>query len=299
MSRKTRCMQGRISAICAAAAVMAACVSGVATAAGEAGILGSRPGVVTRPLSNVPNEDAIGTRIWVPGIDDGFVPQGLAIANGQLVLSAYRSTDPKQGRGPCRVYFIVPKTGAVSRNLDLPATCGHAGGVAALSDGRIVVADTFSLYVISNGAVTTTVKLKGKLRGSFADGDGRALWIGSYDRAGGTLWRLSPQALAKPEIDEADADATFAIPERVQGLAFDHHGGAWLTVSGSRDGALLRLDPKTGTVSARYPMVAGIEDIAVDEQGLIWAASESGSIRWSRWTTNFPFLFAIDPHKLH
>jgi len=86
------------------------------------------------------------------------------------------------------------------RRIDLPATCGHAGGVAVLKDGRIVVADTFSLYAIAGGKVVATVKLKGKLRGSFADSDGRSLWIGSYDRSGGTLWRLPPYD-APPAID--------------------------------------------------------------------------------------------------
>lgn len=262
-------------------------------------VLGSKPVFVTRPLSEVPNSAAIVTRIWVPDIDEGFVPQGLAFAGNQLALSAYQSTDPKQSRGPCRLFLISPATGVVAQRIDLPATCGHAGGVATLSDGRLVVADTFSLYVISGGSVSATIRLKGKLRGSFADGDGQSVWIGSYDRSGGMLWRFPPNALKQTEIDESAATASFAIPARVQGLAFDHKGGAWLTVSGSRDGALLRMDPKTGDVSARYAMPAGIEDIAVDDHGHIWAASEAGSIRWSEWPTNFPLLFAIDPERLH
>ncbi|HVV40881.1 MAG TPA: hypothetical protein VHC94_07425 [Nitrobacter sp.] len=262
-------------------------------------ILGSKPAFVTRPLSDVPNADAISRRMWVPDIDNGFVPQGLAYAGGQLALSGYRSTDSKQGRGPCRLLFISPATGSVSRRLNLPGSCGHAGGMAALPDGRLVVADTYSLYVVSRGKVSATIRLKGKLRGSFADGDGKTLWIGSYDRSGGTLWRIPPAALSRAEIDEGAADASFAIPSRVQGLAFDRKGGAWLTVSGSRDGALLRMDMKDGHVLATYPMPAGIEDIAVDHAGRIWAVSEAGSIRWSKWSTNYPLIFAIDPQRLH
>ena len=281
-----------------AAAVVLGCVAAGANAVAAEDILGAQPNFVTRPLSEVPNSDAIVKRIWVPDIDDGFVPQGLAVAGDQLALSGYRSTDPKQGRGPCRVLFVAPTTGSVMRRIDLPATCGHAGGVAVLKDGRIVVADTFSLYAIAGGKVVATVKLKGKLRGSFADSDGRSLWIGSYDRSGGTLWRLPPSVLDQAEIDESAAEATVAIPERVQGLAFDHAGHAWLTVSGSRDGALLQIDAATGQVSARYAMTPGIEDIAVDDRGWIWASSEAGSIRWSHWDANFPVLFAIDPSRL-
>ena len=277
---------------------LAVSMLGFASPAPAENILGTKPASVTRPLSEVPNADAVGTRIWVPDIDEGFVPQGLAYTGGHLALSAYRSTDPKQGRGQCRLFFLSP-AGAVARRLDLPGTCGHAGGVAALADGRLVVADTHSLYVVSSNRVTATINLKGSLRGSFADSDGHALWIGSYDRSGGSLWRIPPEALTRTEIDESVVTKTLVIPARVQGLAFDRKGGAWLTVSGSRDGALLRIDPKDGHVLATHAMVAGIEDLAVDDRGRIWAVSESGSIRWSKWSTNFPLVFSIDPARLH
>ena len=259
---------------------------------------GTRPSSVTRPLSDVPNSGAIVPRIWAPQLDDGFVPQGLAFANGHLLLSSYRSTDPKQGRGPCRLFVIAPATGAVSHHVDLPESCGHAGGVAALADGRIVVADTHAIYEIKGGKVTATVNLKGKLRGSYADADGNALWIGSYDKNGGSLWRLPPDVFSRTEIDESHATKTLTIPARVQGLLFDGKGHGWMTVSGSRDGALLKFNPDDGHVIASYPMPAGIEDLALDPTGLIWAVSEAGSIRWSRWQTSYPVLFTIDPAKL-
>lgn len=282
-----------------AGVALAGALVGLQLPAAAADILGTKPASVTRPLSDVPNADAIGTRIWVPDIDEGFVPQGLAYANGRIALSSYRSTDPKQGRGQCRLFFLSPNTGAVAQRLDLPGTCGHAGGVAALADERLVVADTHSLYVVSAGRVTATIILKGSLRGSFADSDGHALWIGSYDRSGGSLWRIPPEALTRTEIDDSVATKTLSIPPRVQGLAIDRKGGVWLTVSGSRDGALLRIDPDDGHVLATYAMTAGIEDIAVDDRGRIWATSESGSIRWSKWPTNFPLVFSIDPARLH
>ncbi|WP_458760439.1 hypothetical protein ACSVBT_06465 [Afipia sp. TerB] len=259
---------------------------------------GARPSSVTRPLSDVPNSEAIVARIWSPQLDDGYVPQGLSFANGRLLLSAYRSTDPKQGRGPCRLFVIAPDSGAITEHIDLPESCGHAGGVAVLGDGRIVVADTHALYEIKDRKVTATVQLKGKLRGSFADADGNALWIGSYDRNGGTLWQLPPDVFTRSEIDETHATKTLTIPARVQGLLFDGKGHGWMTVSGSRDGALLKFDPSDGHVIASYPMPAGIEDLALDPSGLIWAVSEAGSIRWSKWDTNYPVLFTIDPAKL-
>jgi hypothetical protein len=277
---------------------LAAAVTLLSTAGHTAEPLGKHPSSVTRPLSDVPNSAAIVPRIWAPQLDDGFVPQGLSFANGHLLLSAYRSTDPKQGRGPCRLFVIAPDTGAVTDHIDLPESCGHAGGVAVFGDGRIVVADTHAIYEIRDRKVTATVHLKGKLRGSFADAEGNALWIGSYDRNGGALWRLPPDVFTRSEIDDSHATRTLTIPARVQGLLFDGSGHGWMTISGSRDGALLRFDPADGHVIDSYPMPAGIEDLALDPSGLIWAVSEAGSIRWSKWDTNYPVLFTIDPAKL-
>jgi hypothetical protein len=260
---------------------------------------GTKPGSVTRPLSEVPNEGAIVERIWLPGHDEGYVPQGLAFADGRLVLGTYRSTDPKQNRGPCRVFFVIPATGAIDTQVDLPSGCGHAGGIAALKDGRIVVADTRLLHVLKNRRVVAAVKLKGKLQGSFADSDGASLWLGAYDRdRTGQMWRMPASALSRKELTERDAASTVTAPQRAQGLAVDRNGQLWVTVSGSRDGWLLRLDATTGDVQARYAMPAGIEDIAFDDKGLLWATSEAGSLRWSAWSTNFPLLFAIDPARL-
>ncbi len=286
-------MANKRRTIALAAAALLSC--GTADAAE---LLGTRPASVTRQLSEVPNSQAIAARIWAPQLDDGFVPQGLSFASGHLLLSAYRSTDPKQGRGPCRLFVIAAATGAIADQIDLPESCGHAGGVAVLADGRIVVADTHAIYEIKDRKVTATVQLKGKLRGSFADADGNALWIGSYDKNGGALWQLPPDVFSRPEIDETHATKTLTIPPRVQGLLFDGKGHGWMTISGSRDGALLKFDPGNGHVLASYPMPAGIEDLALDPNGLIWAVSEAGSIRWSKWETNYPVLFTINPAKL-
>jgi hypothetical protein len=260
--------------------------------------LGRKPEASTRPLSDVPNASAIVARMWLPGHDEGYVPQGLAFSAGRLVLSTYRSTDPKQDRGPCRVFFIVPTSGTVEASLDLPASCGHAGGVAALKDGRIVVADTRVIFVLKDREVISSSRLTGELKGSFAGADTTHLWTGSYEQGAGKLWRLPLTALGSASLSEKDAVTILNAPSRMQGMAFDARGQLWVTVSGSRDGALLRLDPATGQLQARYAMPAGIEDIAFDDNGLLWAVSEAGSIRWSAWATHFPLIFAVDVARL-
>lgn len=252
------------------------------------------PTIVNRPLSAVPNAQAMVARFWVPDLDAGFVPQGLAWQAGSLILGGYTSTDVNQSRGPCQIVWINPASGAVTDRLALPAACGHAGGMAALPGQRLVVADTKWLFVITSGKVTATIRLKGKLRGSFADFDGTDLWIGLYDKNDGQLWRLPVSALQKPELEDADALETLAAPAGLQGLAFDHSGQMWAAASGSKTGEILKLDRKTGGIVARYPAPAGIEDISFDSTGRLWASSEAGSRRWSNWATFFPLVFAFD-----
>jgi hypothetical protein len=259
---------------------------------------GPSPTIVNRPLSDVPNAQAISKRFWVPDLDSGFIPQGLALQGGQVVLSGYVSTDANESRGPCKLFWISPSSGRVSHSMALPSSCGHAGGVAAISGGRLVVADTKILFVVSGGRVTSTVRLAGALRGSFADFDGRYLWLGSYDRSGGSLWRIPLAALAKGEISEADVAETLPAPSASQGLAFDRNGQMWVTSSGSREGAIHRLDRRTGQILASHAAPAGIEDIAFDGSGRLWASSEAGSRRWSAWSTFFPLVFAIDVSRL-
>lgn len=174
--------------------LVAAIVCGLAVQAvsGDAAdVLGTKPGYVFFGPSAVPNEQAILTRIWAPGLDDGYVPQGITVAEGAVLLSAYKSTDPKVGTGPCRVFRIDPRTGVTSGSFDLPADCGHAGGLAYLGKDTLVVADTRRLYKLdmrkafeekSAPGGIKMVRLGGEVKGSLVDFDGTDLWVGVYDK---------------------------------------------------------------------------------------------------------------------
>ena len=48
--------------------------------ANAADLLGTPPAYTTRALTPFPNEHAVLTRIWSPGLEQGFVPQGLTWA---------------------------------------------------------------------------------------------------------------------------------------------------------------------------------------------------------------------------
>ncbi len=271
------------------------------------GPLGAKPGYTARELSPLPNAQAITKRIWVPGLDDGYVPQGMTFQAGVLFISSYRSTDTKQDRGPCRVFAVDPETGRVLSHLDLPPQCGHAGGIARAPQGNIVVADSrhaleIEVSGLERGKLLRVVRaagLTGKLKGSFAAGTAEGLWLGAYERSGDPKLYLVPWAkLRQEKLSEADASEAVSLPLLAQGAAFDGKGDLWITRSGSRFGELVKLDRKSGTVLARHAMPIGIEDISFEPGGALWSLSEAGSQRWNAWSAFYPLAFRIDVDRL-
>jgi sugar lactone lactonase YvrE len=269
--------------------------------------LGKQPTYTDRKLTEVPNAAAITRRIWAPGLDDGYVPQGLTVHAGTIYVGAYKSTDPKQDKGPCRLFRLDPATGAITGTLDLPASCGHAGGLARGTPGRLYVADTKVVFEVTLapagdptiGRVTRTVQLTGAVKGSFAAASDGHLWLGTFTREpGARLYRFPLAKLAAARWSEADATLALPIPENAQGAAFDSTGRLWITRSLSRYGELLELDLKTGAPVRRFAMPAAIEDISFAPDGGLWAMSEAGAQRWNTWPAFFPVVFRLDPTRL-
>jgi hypothetical protein len=277
-------------------------------------ILGTKPAYIWGGVSVVPNQQAIGKTIWAPGLEEGYVPQGLTNAPGQVLVAGYKSTDPKQGSGPCRVFSVSTSDGRLRGYFDLPDDCGHAGGLVMLGDGTIVVSDTRTLYKIelekalksknTSDSLVSVVKLSGALKGSFIDFDGTDLWVGSSEKehAKAKAHRLSLDIFerfnGKPAIRENIALSSIAIPVEANGMAFDRKGSLWLTSSSSKYGLLYRINPTTGQVLSQFDMVIGIEDLGFDSDGNLWAVSEAGSRRWSTWAKTFPVIFQMDTNLL-
>lgn len=289
------CLLGALAAPCAAAAQA---------------IPGTPPAYTDRQPSAVPNAAAMDRRFWPPGLDEGYVPQGITVAaGGQVILSAYRSTDPRVGGGPSRIWALDPRTGAVQGQFDLPPEFAHAGGIAAGGAGRLYVADTrllgrFDLAgaLAAGGAATPekTWPLAPPLRGSFMSRRDGAVWIGGWNPDGeGRIFAIPEGALERADaLDESMATRSFAIPSRAQGAAFDRAGGLWITRSSSRIGQILKLDAGDGRILATFEAPVGIEDIGFDAEGRLWAVSEAGTRRWLNWQTFYPLLFRLDPALL-
>lgn len=294
--------------LCGASALLA--LAGAAVAA-PADVLGTRPQHLSGELPAVPNGEAMLSRIWAPEIDAGYVPQGVTVANGEVLVSSYRSTDPKVGRGPCRVYRIDPASGRTLGQFDLPPECGHAGGMVYLGNGSLLVADTRRLYKIDmarafagNGdPVVATLNLAGDMKGSLVDFDGKSIFIASSEKdAARAHAYFLPVSLFDTHngatLEPSQATRTFSVPVEAQGAAFDRDGALWMSFSNSKFGRLQKFDVNTGAVLASHDMVIGIEDIAFDDAGRLWSVSEAGSLRWSRWSVSYPVVFSLDMKQL-
>ena len=279
--------------------------------AGE--VLGTKPSYLNGVTHDVPNQSAISRMIWAPGLDDGYVPQGMTFSNGALFMSAYQSSFSKSTKGPCRIFKVDPNSGQTVGYFDVDLGCGHAGGMASTGKGHLILADTHRLYKIdmasafasghSSNAVVATLDLGGKLKGSFADFHAGSIFIGSYAKnvSHATGYYL-PLTLFDTHNGQAItvqmASRSVLLPPQSQGAAFDKNGSLWVSSSTGKFGLLSRLDAKTGAVQARYDMVNGIEDLAFDDAGRLWSVSESGSIRWRNRSVSFPVLFRVDLGRL-
>lgn len=267
-------------------------------------------------VASVPNERAIARRFWVPELTAGYDPQGLAVVAGAVLVAAYRSTEFAVNRGPCRVFRLDPDSGRETGEVDVPAPCGHAGGLAVADGEALYIADTHTLFAVPLAEAFAgeaprfrRVSLGPGLVGALATATPDAVWTGTYREDGpGRLYRFGATVLSRlldgDTLRVADASAQLAIPSYAQGAAFDPGGKLWVARSDARWGELDRLDPATGAVEHRYAAAPGIEGIAFDQSGLMWAVSEAGARHvYDNFLAAlvmpfFPLVFAIDPQRL-
>jgi DNA-binding beta-propeller fold protein YncE len=288
-------------------------LSGCATAPQGTEILGTRPTYLPATTDAVPNAAALSHRIWTPGLDDGWVPQGLTNAGGDLFVSSYKPTpDLKANTGPCRVVRIEMATGRMTGSFDIPpGACTHSGGLAHVGHGKLLLADTRQLFLVdidkalasgTSAGASRAVKIAGDLRGSYATFDGKDAWIGTWtkDAAKARMFRLDPRLFDDHDgqtVKEDRAVESIPVPLEAQGAAFDKSGNLWVSASNGRWGKLYRLD-RQGRVLAEHEMPAGLEDLTVDDKGRLWGLSESGTRKYLDWATRFPFVFQIEVGKL-
>ena len=282
-------------------------------------ILGKKPNYAwLATVGSIPNKKAIGTRIWVPGLDEGFVPQGMTFAEGHILVSLYQSTDVNISQGPSRVYRVDPKTGNVTSQFDLPSDVGHADGLAYAGSNVLYVADTHAKQIYKldlektirqgncNESVLGKVTVDKSMSPAFITHDGKYLWFGRYSKSRSDMpkiFKVDPDSVFKewPSLNKVFPDMAllnFEIDTESQGATFDKEGYLWLSQSGSKMGKLQKVDPSNGKVLKEYELMAGLEDLAVAPDGKLWSVSEAGTKRWLKWQTFYPLIFEIDITKL-
>jgi len=292
--------------------LLLAVLAGCATPRAD-GVLGTRPTYLESPSTDVPNLAALAHRIWTPALDEGFVPQGLTSSGAYLYVSSYKPTpDLKANTGPCRVFRIEKASGRITGGFDIPpGTCTHSGGLAHAGGGKLFLADTRQLFLVdlekalasgTSAGATRAVKITGQLRGSYATFDGKDLWIGTWTKeaTSARMFRLDPRLFDDHDgqtVNEDRAVESIPVPLEAQGAAFDRSGNLWVSASNGSWGKLYRLN-RQGQVQAEYAMVAGLEDLTVDDDGRLWGLSESGTRKYLAWPTKFPYVFQIDTAKL-
>jgi hypothetical protein len=294
------------------AALILAATTGIASPppAIELAVLGKWPSYGPGAVGPVPNQAALDRLIWMPGLDAGWDPQGLAFADASLLISAYRSSGMWNDRGPCRIFRVDPGTGEETGHFDIPAPCGHAGGVAYAGRGKLFVTDTHTLFEIDldkafdNAPQTIRIFPLGRgLKGAFAVSDKGAIWIGDCREDGpanafkfalASIEALADGAVLKPQA----ASAVLPIASYAQGGAVADRRNLWLARSDVGWGVLDKLDPSSGHLRRRYSVPAGIEGIAFDHHGMLWAVSEAGARHLPWRYPFFPLIFRLDPARL-
>ncbi len=141
------------------------------------------------------------------------------------------------------------------------------------------------------------------LKGAFAVSSKGAVWIGDYqeERPAG-LFKFGLAAIEAlrdgAPLTAGAASAIVAIATYAQGGAVDGAGDLWISRSDVGWGFLEKLDAVSGHLRARYPMPAGIEGIAFDPQGRLWAVCEAGARHLPLRYPFFPLIFRLDPYRL-
>src|SRR6201987_2013330 len=226
-------------AVTAAALVTGAYAAPVVIAAAEISpvpIAGIAPSYGPKTVSAVPNAAAIGRRIWLPGLDAGYDPQGLAVDGGAIYVSAYRSDSLGVRRGPCRVIRIDLETGGSTGYVDMPSPCGHAGGLSVGADGTLSVLDPPTLFAATlvrafdGGARFRQFSLGPGVIGGLAASTPDGIWLGTYEDGPGRLFRFAAATLARlsngETLEASQAATVLTIPDHAQGAAVGG-GGAW------------------------------------------------------------------------
>ena len=238
-----------------------------------------------------------------PRLDDGYVPQGLTFIDGAIYLGTYRSENPNQGHGPCRIYRVDPRTGLVTGVLDLPPQCGHAGGLAKGQRRHLWVADTRTIFEI--GLAPRGVRRdrpRPKINRPRRAASRARSRPERPTRSGRHLQRRCRRPALQGAVQAAGTrhrnlerartpSRRLRCRPRRRGAAFDPAGRLWITRSG-RSASFSYWIRTPAPFCCGSPCRPGSRTSASSPAGL-WAVSEARSKRWARRGTFVPGQFRL------
>ncbi|HEX4189345.1 MAG TPA: hypothetical protein VHZ06_00010 [Marmoricola sp.] len=247
-------------------------------------VSGPRPALAKPPLLPYDVSPAVCAAYWIKQVDDGFVPQSLAVAGGTAYVSGYKWARRPRDRA-CQLAVVDLRTGATRAFVPRfeapvyhpqPTFCRHGGGLELNADG-LWVAERSRLWLLDpsrlgrGDPVKRVWRLGPRLRGSTIVIDHGRLGLGSWrpHRPGRVAWMHLGRILA-PGVTELDRPyAARRDPVNLQGLTIGV-GGLWFNSSSTHCAAL-----KAPGRSARA-FVPGSEDIQLVGADL-WTVSEAGA----------------------
>lgn len=183
-----------------------------------------------------------------PGLNDGFVCQGIAAADedGVILVSGYMKDD-----SPSRVYVTTKDNDSYYVQLKKNGKdfTGHAGGIAT-AEGRVFIASGSKIYVISldmllaadNGSIMDIGEgIAVNNEASFVYCDGSYLYVGEFHDGGaytieghenqtaeGTHYAIC----SKYSLDDMNTPvAVYSIRNKVQGICFTPDGKIVMSTS--------------------------------------------------------------------
>lgn len=289
-------------------------------------VRGRQPSYVDRELDRFPADRAVCRALWLPGADEWFVPQGVALQGRTAWVSGYRWR-PGYGKRYCRVMRVGLRDGRLladeprlewERPDGSTALCRHGGGLALTGHG-LWVATSQRLWLLDPArvgrqhAVVRVWHMAGRVSGGLlvAGRDGR-LGLGDFRKRGsGPLHWYDTEDLVAPGVRTLDGppgaggavDPSVAAALRVSRVPRYAQGGA---VRPQGRGAAPYLVSSLSTCGILHVpggrevgFAPGAEGITFDRDGGLWAVLESGSRPYQEQGRPLvPMLVRLDVDRL-
>ena len=106
---------------------------------------GEPPNYSQRKLHTKIQIETVSLLAWSPGLNRGYIPQGVTVIGREIFLSAYRQGGE---RPKCIIFRMDSTTGKTLGEHAVGEYCSHAGGLAYTGTGRLFLSDTRRLYEI-------------------------------------------------------------------------------------------------------------------------------------------------------